>query len=586
MIDTPNTTRAALYLRASSEGQVENSIPAQRERCEQHAAEQGWTLVAEFTDEGISAFKDVARPGLDGVRASAERGEFDRLIVWNTDRLTRKSGKQGLLALRWELEGLGVTIASVTQPDIEDTFAAEIMALVEGARAHGESAAKSVSVSRGMEQRAKRGGHNGRVAYGYQSKDGQLIPDPDRAPIIRRIFREFAAGETQSAIARGLETDGVPTARDGKNWHQATIRQYLLNPTYRGAIPFKGELIEDAHEAIIDPELWAAVQASPGLSGASQREGGTGSGVRNRGRTAGAHLLSRLLACGECSQTMSARLGELRKDGTRYATYTCPRHAGKLAGTCAMPPVPREQLDRAVLDHFTQHVMDVEATRAAFERNRDAAIKQTDAELAALRSVVAGKRAAFERVEGDYLSGTITADQWSRFDDRLSGEVANAEAAVLAAEGRLEAVREAQDPDIEAKVTEALTALGEAVRVGLSDGGAVAALRAQLGQVFDHFILMRDTIYPAGSSPPEGLYYGETHDDLDAERPFGVPGMIVLPVLQPEVVNGIEYDPVARRVPLEPAALQGDHPRQNKRDGLARTYFWPHAISLNPRGPQ
>ena len=41
-----------------------------------------------------------------------------------------------------------------------------------------------------------------------------------------------------------------------------------------------------------------------------------------------------------------------------------------------------------------------------------------------------GAGAALERVEGDYLAGRITAEQWGRLEDRLRGELAAAEAEV------------------------------------------------------------------------------------------------------------------------------------------------------------
>jgi hypothetical protein len=46
---------------------------------------------------------------------------------------------------------------------------------------------------------------------------------PDKAPIVRRIFQEFAAGRSPRQIAIGLNRDGIP-APGGQGWSQSTSR--------------------------------------------------------------------------------------------------------------------------------------------------------------------------------------------------------------------------------------------------------------------------------------------------------------------------------------------------------------------------
>ena len=42
--------------------------------------------------------------------------------------------------------------------------------------------------------------------------------------VVERIVRERARGRTWSAIADGLNGDGVPTAQGGLRWYPATVR--------------------------------------------------------------------------------------------------------------------------------------------------------------------------------------------------------------------------------------------------------------------------------------------------------------------------------------------------------------------------
>ena len=84
--------RAALYARVSSEEQVEGySIDAQLRQCRDYAKNQGWTVVAEYVDEGRSArAEDTSkRPKFKAMLEAAKNREFDILIVHKLDRFSR-----------------------------------------------------------------------------------------------------------------------------------------------------------------------------------------------------------------------------------------------------------------------------------------------------------------------------------------------------------------------------------------------------------------------------------------------------------------------------------------------------------------
>ena len=100
----------------------------------------------------------------------------------------------------------------------------------------------------------------GRPPYGYRLKDcgphpnpakaaegrqlRRLEPHPETAPVVRRIFAEYIAGEGYYAIAEGLTRDGIksPSAHDpGRNahrcgvaWAKSAVRAIIINPRYTG----------------------------------------------------------------------------------------------------------------------------------------------------------------------------------------------------------------------------------------------------------------------------------------------------------------------------------------------------------------
>jgi len=53
-----------------------------------YVARRGWTLVAEYVDEGISGAKD-SRPELNRLMEDAHRRKFDCVLVWTFDRFAR-----------------------------------------------------------------------------------------------------------------------------------------------------------------------------------------------------------------------------------------------------------------------------------------------------------------------------------------------------------------------------------------------------------------------------------------------------------------------------------------------------------------
>ncbi|WP_332741274.1 recombinase family protein [Hydrogenophaga sp.] len=103
----PSTPRrAALYARVSTDRQsTENQLCELREVAER----QGWVVVAEFVDHGISGSKGRAdRPKLDAMMKGLARKEFDVVASWSVDRLGRSL--IDLVTFLQELHATGVDL--------------------------------------------------------------------------------------------------------------------------------------------------------------------------------------------------------------------------------------------------------------------------------------------------------------------------------------------------------------------------------------------------------------------------------------------------------------------------------------------
>lgn len=110
--------RVALYARVSTTAQtVENQLGELRAI----AHRQGWHIVAELTDNGISGAKGrLQRPAFDELLKRATRRQFDLIMVWAIDRLGRSI--QQLVSFMNDLQALGIDLY-VHQQAIDTTTA-------------------------------------------------------------------------------------------------------------------------------------------------------------------------------------------------------------------------------------------------------------------------------------------------------------------------------------------------------------------------------------------------------------------------------------------------------------------------------
>src|SRR3954464_7880924 len=94
--------RTIIYARVSTEDQVERyGLPSQLRACRDFAAANGFDVIEEICDEGISGVI-LDRPGLARVRQLVRDGAVDVVVMFDADRLSRELGH--LLILKPEID--------------------------------------------------------------------------------------------------------------------------------------------------------------------------------------------------------------------------------------------------------------------------------------------------------------------------------------------------------------------------------------------------------------------------------------------------------------------------------------------------
>ena len=101
----------------STKGQLDdNDIPMRQRACRKFIDnQQGWKLVKEYTEKGISGFKvsAVNRDAIQQAREDAESGLYDILLVFMFDRLGRKDDETPFV-LEWFVDQ-GIEMWSVIE---------------------------------------------------------------------------------------------------------------------------------------------------------------------------------------------------------------------------------------------------------------------------------------------------------------------------------------------------------------------------------------------------------------------------------------------------------------------------------------
>jgi len=120
--------KAALYARVSTDnkGQTPDN---QLEDLRRFAETQGWQIVAEFAD--YESGSKANRPQFQAMLSAASRHEFDVLVFWALDRLTREGALKTLEVLN-QLAHWGVDYRSYTESYIDSAgpFGEAIIALL------------------------------------------------------------------------------------------------------------------------------------------------------------------------------------------------------------------------------------------------------------------------------------------------------------------------------------------------------------------------------------------------------------------------------------------------------------------------
>jgi DNA invertase Pin-like site-specific DNA recombinase len=180
--------RAAIYLRVST---GEQTVDPQRQALQKILELRGWTLVKEYADEGISGAKARdQRPGFDAMCKAATRREFDIVVAWSIDRISRSL--INLITFMNELNAVGVQLYVHQQAFDSMTPSGKLMLQVAGAFAEFERTLIGQRIKIGFARAKARGKQFGKRTI--------LTPE-----LVQKAVELRAEGKSATEIGKELE---------------------------------------------------------------------------------------------------------------------------------------------------------------------------------------------------------------------------------------------------------------------------------------------------------------------------------------------------------------------------------------------
>ncbi len=332
---------AVIYVRVSTKEQIDNlSLPTQLKACEEYCERQGFTVAARFREEGESA-KTADRSELKKLLefCRLNRGKVQFVVVFNLTRFARE--KYDHFALRAHLKSLGISLRSATEP-IDDTSTGKLMEGVLAAFAQFDNDVRSDRTRAGMRAALELGRWTFRAPLGYMNAPRavgrSLIPDPQRAPLVRRAFQELATGRfTKQDVLKTVTALGLVTRR-GAPVPPQTFDGMLRNKVYVGwiEVPDYGVSTRGDFESLVTDKVFYRVQAI--LDGRLEM-------TAPRQRNDPDFPLRGYVRCAVCGKPLTASWSKGRS--AYYAYYHCLR-------SCAGVHVAKTRLESMFVDELAR----------------------------------------------------------------------------------------------------------------------------------------------------------------------------------------------------------------------------------------
>lgn len=318
----PTKVKYCLYARKSTESEERQvlSIDSQIKEMLQLADRECLEIV-EMKRESHSAKETGQRPVFNEIVEEIREGKYNGILTWAPDRISRNAGDLGRIVDLMD-SGKLQEIRTFGQK-FGNNPNEKFLLMILGSQAKLENDNRGINVKRGLRTRAELGLWSGIAPLGYltqglMDKKCQLIVDPLRGPIVKKMFEKVAYEQWSGRkVYNWLRFELNFYTRGNKPLTLSGVYRILENPFYYGVFERpknSGNWYQGKHTPLITQELFEKTKAQ------LKRD----QIVRETKEFA----FTKLFTCGYCGSGISAeeKWKQLKDGGAnRYIYYSCSR---------------------------------------------------------------------------------------------------------------------------------------------------------------------------------------------------------------------------------------------------------------------
>lgn len=446
-----NDFNVGIYIRLSQEDKDKKyesdseSVINQKELLRGYVKNNNFNLVKEYVDDGYSG-TDFERPGFQSMLEDINNKKINCVIVKDLSRLGRDHVMTGYYIETFFPENNIRFISILESYDSFKNQASNDSSTFIIACNDYYSKQNSIKIRNVLNEKRKNGKFVGSLpCFGYMRDPldkGHLIPNPDTASIVKKIFKWRADGIGPTEIANRLNKENVVTPSgykktnyssrliDRDNWNISTIKKILTNRVYTGdlvqhtqtKVNYKSKkkitldeklwiIVENTHEPLVDKDTFEYVNT---LRKRNTRNYEVKTNREKR-------LLEGKLFCKECKN----RLTVLYRKKQDYWSVNCNRYSrDPVRGRCYSHFYPYNYLEEQVLEQIKKYISKLIKELNIKELN-DEVVKSIHKETTNIDKIVKELQIEKEKITSrlktlysDRCDGVISADTYKE----LAGE--------------------------------------------------------------------------------------------------------------------------------------------------------------------
>lgn len=375
LIQMPNNIyRAVIYIRLSEADKGKSyeseseSITNQRNLLMNFVKEKGFIFVEEYVDDGYSG-TNFERPGFTKMIEDIKNKMANLIIVKDLSRLGRDHVMTGYYIENFFPENNIRFISLQENYDSAINQASNDSSTFIIACNDYYSRQNSIKIRSVLNDKRKKGKFIGsNPSYGYMkdpNEKGHLIPDPEYAPVVKKMFEMAASGVGLSNIASYLNDNKIKTPsslkrknpnskmRYNEQWTTSSVKKILKNRMYTGdmvqstqtKVNYKSkkkkslpksnwDIVPGTHEPLVDKLTFERIQGNVKRTNVS---------VSNREK----RLFENLLFCKKCGNALTITY----RKNHNYWTINCNKYARDPRRRLCEPHfMPYDKLEEALLE--------------------------------------------------------------------------------------------------------------------------------------------------------------------------------------------------------------------------------------------